>query len=375
MARWFQRLKQRPGVAHLLAAYTRFNLRFGLQFGAAITYFSVLAVVPVFMLAFSVAGFVLTIVRPELVPALASAIADAIGSADPATEDRIRALIERALSNYKAIGIIGLVSALYSGAGWMGNLKNAVRGQLSDHLERGPQPNFFVKHLINLATLIGLIVAVAVTFGLASLSTALADSVIDWLGLNTVGWLEPVLRLVPIAFSIGAGWLLYMYLFTVLPESREPGKIVRRGALLGAVGLTILEYLTSFLLAQFSGSPSALLFGPVIAVMVFFNLFSQLILFIAAWIATGRGYAVDLTEYEAVAPIEDSEVQDAGAVVPAKIAAQSVRAGLTAGYITGAAIGAGLGALLTYVVSAVRRRGYSNSKSNWAQAKARPTAL
>ena len=128
MARWFQRLKQRPGVAHLLAAYTRFNLRFGLQFGAAITYFSVLAVVPVFMLAFSIAGFVLTIVRPELVPALASAIADAIGSADPATEDRIRALIERALSNYKAIGIIGLVSALYSGAGWMGNLKNAVRG-------------------------------------------------------------------------------------------------------------------------------------------------------------------------------------------------------------------------------------------------------
>ena len=242
-------------------------------------------------------------------------------------------------------------------------------------MERGPQPNFFVKHLINLATLIGLIVAVAVTFGLASLSTALADSVIDWLGLNTIGWLEPVLRLVPIAFSIGAGWLLYMYLFTVLPESREPGKIVRRGALLGAVGLTILEYLTSFLLAQFSGSPSALLFGPVIAVMVFFNLFSQLILFIAAWIATGRGYAVDLTEYEAVAPIEDSEVQDAGAVVPAKIAAQSVRAGLTAGYITGAATGAGLGALLTYVVSAVRRRGYSNSKSNRAQAKTRPTAL
>jgi membrane protein len=155
-----------------------------------------------------------------------------------------------------------------------------------------------------------------------------------------------------------------MYLFTVLPESREPGKIVRRGALLGAVGLTILEYLTSFLLAQFSGSPSALLFGPVIAVMVFFNLFSQLILFIAAWIATGRGYAVDLTEYEVKAPIEDSGVHDAEAVVPQKIAAQSVRAGLTAGYITGAATGAGLGAALAYVVSALRGRGNSNRKSS-----------
>jgi membrane protein len=364
MAKWVERLKRRPGVAHLLAAFERFNLRFGAQFGAAVTYFSVLAVVPVFMLAFSIAGFVLTIVRPELVPVLASAIADAIGSADPATEERIRALIERALSSYKAIGIIGLVSALYSGAGWMGNLKNAVRGQLSDHLERGPQPNFFLKHLINLVTLLGLIVAVAVTFGLASVSTSLADSVIDWLGLNTIGWLEPVLRLVPIAFSIGAGWLLYMYLFTVLPESREPWKIVRRGALLGAVGLTILEYLTSFLLAQFSGSPSALLFGPVIAVMVFFNIFSQLILFIAAWIATGREYAVDLTEYEATAPVvEDSAVPDAPAVVPQKIAAKSVRAGLTAGYITGAATGAGLGAALAYVVSALRGRRNSSGKS------------
>jgi membrane protein len=245
----------------------------------------------------------------------------------------------------------------------MGNLKNAVRGQLSEHLERGPQPNFFVKHLINLATLLGLILAVAVTFGLASVSTSLADSVIDWLGLNTIGWLEPVLRLVPIVFSIGAGWLLYMYLFTVLPESREPGMIVRRGALLGAVGLMILQYLTSFLLAQFSGSPSALLFGPVIAVMVFFNLFSQLILFIAAWIATGRGYAVDLTEYEVTAPIEELAVHDAAAVVPEKIAAHSVRAGLTAGYITGAATGAGIGALVAYLVSAVRYRGYSDSKS------------
>jgi membrane protein len=126
----------------------------------------------------------------------------------------------------------------------------------------------------------------------------------------------------------------------------------------------VLQYSTGLLFNLFGINRAASIFGPVIVLMLFFNIFAQLILFIAAWIATGRGYAVDLTEYEATAPVEDSEVHDAAAVVPEKIAAQSVRAGLTAGYITGAATGAGLGALLTYVVSAVRRRGYSNSKSN-----------
>jgi membrane protein len=369
MAEWVERLKQRPSAAHLLRAIARFNARYGLQFGAAITYFSVLAVVPVFMLAFSIAGFVLTIVRPDLLEPLAATIADSIGSGDPATEERIQALIQRAFSSYKAIGVVGLVSALYSGAGWMGNLKRAIRVQWRERLER-PKPahNYVVRTLINLATLLGLIFAVAVTFALASLSTSLAGSVIDWMDLNHIGWLEPVLRLVPIAFSISAGWLLFMYLFTVLPERREPWKPVRRGALMGAVGLAILQYLTSFLLAQFSGSPSALLFGPVIAVMVFFNLFSQLILFIAAWIVTDRDEAVDLDQNEAAVqqvapPPEVSDYVDAPATVSQKVAAQSVRAGMRAGYFTGAATGAGVGAALAYVLAALRGHGRSKDKS------------
>jgi membrane protein len=351
-------------AAHLKAAFERFNQRYGFQFGAAITYFSVLAVVPVFMLAFSIAGFFLTIVRPDLLHPLASVIADTIGSADPATEDKIRVLIERALSSYGAIGIVGLVSALYSGAGWMGNLKNAVRVQWSQHLEQQiSQRSFVVRHLINLVTLLGLIAAVGVTFGLASLSTALADSVLDWLGLNTIRWLEPVLRLVPVVFSIGAGWLLFIYLYNVLPEKREPFRTVRRGAFIGAIGLAILQYLTSFLLARFSTSPSALLFGPVIAVMVFFNLFAQLILFVSAWIVTAGEDAVEPAEDKPTVQVErpvEAEERPAAAMVPQQVAVQSVRVGLTAGYITGAATGAGIGAVLTYVVSAIRGRSNSH---------------
>jgi membrane protein len=107
-----------------------------------------------------------------------------------------------------------------------------------------------------------------------------------------------VLHLLPIVFSVGAGWVLFVYLYTVLPETREPWPVIRRGALLGAVGLAILQYLASFLFGLFSHNAAAALFGPVIVLMLFFNLFAQLILFVAAWIATARQEAVSVSDEE-----------------------------------------------------------------------------
>ena len=54
MPDWLDRLKAKPWVAHLLRAVERFNNRLGTQFAAAITYFSVLALVPIMLFAFSI---------------------------------------------------------------------------------------------------------------------------------------------------------------------------------------------------------------------------------------------------------------------------------------------------------------------------------
>ncbi|SDT46936.1 YhjD/YihY/BrkB family envelope integrity protein [Microlunatus soli] len=283
------KITSRPVIAHLLRANTRFGERLGNQFGAAITYFSVLAIVPIIMFAFSVLGFILVVAMPQLMDETLGKINEALGSMDAGTRKSISGVIENALKNYAAIGIVGALSALYSGAGWMGNLKDAVRAQWRPSFDmQVKKQNFLIKTLSNLVILLGLLIMMAVTFGIASVSTALSDNIIGWIGLDDVGWLRPVLKLVPILVSVGAGWLIFMYLYIVLPETREPWKFVRRGALIGAIGLGVLQYLTSFLISKFAGNPAAALFGPVIALMLFFNLFARLILFVAAWIGTAE---------------------------------------------------------------------------------------
>ena len=61
-------------VTHLLRAIDRFSSRLGNQLAAAITYFSVLAIVPVLMIAFSILGLTIEVLRPDLAETLLEAI-------------------------------------------------------------------------------------------------------------------------------------------------------------------------------------------------------------------------------------------------------------------------------------------------------------
>ena len=58
------KVQRNPVIAHLLRAAERFNDRLGNQFGAAITYFSFLSMIPILMVSFAAAGFVLAGTQP-----------------------------------------------------------------------------------------------------------------------------------------------------------------------------------------------------------------------------------------------------------------------------------------------------------------------
>ena len=346
-------------IAHIQRAVQRYNGRFGYQFGAGVAYFSVLAIVPVIMVAFSILGFFLVELRPDLVNTVADLATAQFRGVDPDTIATVEAGIISLLQNYTSIGVVGLIAGLYAGATWMGHLRNAIdaqwRSDFDAEREIIPYP---IKVAVNLVRMAGLLVAVGITFGLATVSTNVAQQVASWLGFGDSWVTSAVLRVLAPALSLVAGWLTFCYIYIVVPRQRESWRHIWIGAIFGALGLFILQYGTALIINVLSGNTAAAVFGPVIVVMLFFNLFAQLILIIAAWIATWDEPAfIDLEESRVRFALTPSHPVESGPpTVAEENARRAVGMGLGAGWVTGAATGVGFGAFLAWLVARVFRR-------------------
>ncbi|WP_432557541.1 YhjD/YihY/BrkB family envelope integrity protein [Granulicoccus sp. GXG6511] len=299
-----QKILAHPTVAHVLRMNARFTNRLGMQFAGAVTYFSVLAMVPILMFAFAIAGMVLTEFRPDLLATLKDSVVGMIEGAPEDVTANIADVIEDAASNWAGIGIIGLLSLAYAGSGWIKNLKSAVRAQFRPEFDQAEdKSNIVVETLKNLGILLMLLLAVAVTFGVASFATSMTSTVIGWLGLENVPGIGFFTRALSLLISLAAGWILFLFLYRVLPEHKPRTKALLIGALIGSAVLAILQYFTGALVGSFLNNPAAALFGPVIVLLLFFNLFARVILMVAAWIATDNQPAVAHKWTEADRPL------------------------------------------------------------------------
>jgi len=284
-----KRIASRPGVKHVIAAMTRYGDRLGSQFAGAMTYFSFLSLVPILMVGFSVAGIILRN-NQELLTTLENEVAKLLPGE---IANQVVALIDSVVANPLAIGIVGLLIALYSGIGWMGNLRRAIRALWGRKFESGKAnaDSLVMGTIKDLGALAGLAVAVTVSVGLSAIGAQFAGTILGWLGLSDVSWLLPVLTVVPILIAMAADVLIFMWVYTILPprSQRSPFKARIRGSIIAAVGFEILKFaLTTILPAVTGSSKTAAIFGPVIGLLFFFNLVAQLVLFVAAWVATAN---------------------------------------------------------------------------------------
>ncbi len=348
---WWKRFSQRPFVAHLLRAVDRFNLRGGVQLAAAITYFSVLSMVPILMLAFSVLGFTLTVFQPL---AMAS-IETWIKSQLPPDSDLARSLydlIVGALTNWASILGFGLVIILWVGSGWVGNLKRAVRLLMRTDVDNpGKQVILPLDILANFGGLFAILAGVFATFASSLVATSLGGVVGEWLGVGgSLGWTS-LIRFVGFVLSLGIGAAGFRLLFGWFSPDPVPSHLAWVGAGIGSLALLLLQALAGFLWGSFSRNLGFAVFGSTIVVMIFLNLFATLILYIAAWLATSAAPA----EPEPVAlpqvPVEPVENRPGELYVSSDVARRTLGIGLGTGYTIGAATGLGLGAIL---VSALR---------------------
>jgi membrane protein len=349
-------------VAHLLRAVERFTSRLGNQFAAAITYFSVLAIVPILMLAFSILGLTVTVLRPDL----AQTLIDAIGKQlENGGGKAVATSLVGTLKDWRGVGIVALLSAAYAGTGWVGNIRQAINAMWHPEAIRPVGKPGILGWLStlgkNLLILLGLIILGGVTVGVSLSATTAQSLILSWLHLDH-SWVASLLTVVvALALSLLTGWVLFLYLYRILPTDPGPLRDLARGALFGSVGLAALQYFAGALTGLFAQNKAAVIFGPVIVLFLSLNIFATLVMLGAAWTATAvegdeAGPSMIEDPEPPMIPLADHPAVAGTALVPERIARRGVTVGMVAGYALGGAAGLGFGAVLGRIAGGLAHR-------------------
>lgn len=326
-------VQTRPWLDHLIRAAGRFQRCRGDYYAAGITYFTVLALFPLLMVAFSVAGYILA-AQPEVL----TRIHDQIVSHVPGSMGgQITELVDRAVGSRTGVGVFGLLGALYTGSGWMANLRAA----LTEQWEQKREPAAWWKtKLSDLWALFGLLLALTVTLGLSAASSGdIGGWLLDKVGLDHLWGASILLRVASILLALLASWVLFTWMIARLP--REPLTFVSamRAGALAALAFEAFKQVASLYLSSVLRSPAGAVFGSIVGIMVFFYFTYRIVLFATAWAATA-------VENMAMAPVQPPE--------PAVITPRMhVRTGPTAVETIGLV---GAGALAALGLSSLRRR-------------------
>ena len=275
------RLRQRhEWLDRLIRAAVRYQNQYGDYYAAAITYFSVLAMVPLLMIAFAIAGFVLA-GNPDLLEQLKTSITTAIPN--PELSAMLNGVVNEAINEAGAVGLIGLAAALYSGLSWMTNLREALTALWTQ--EPTPQP-ILKRYASDLLSLIGLGLAMAISFGISAVGSGFGRHVLYLIGVDEPPFALVVLEVLARVLSLLASWLVFVWVLARLPRKPVTLRSAIWGALFAAVGVEVLKQVGVIYLNSVTRSPAGAAFGPILGLLVFAYLSSRFILFVTAWTAS-----------------------------------------------------------------------------------------
>ncbi|MEV4130409.1 inner membrane protein YhjD [Nocardia sp. NPDC049707] len=326
------RIQSRPWLDHLIRAGGRYERQRGDYYAAGITYFTVLSLFPLLMVAFAVAGFVLS-GHPDLLTDLQHKI---IENLPGSLGDQLNDLIVKAIRSRGTVGTLGLLVGAYTGLGWMANLRAALTEQWE---QQSPKGNWLFTKLSDLGALIGLALAFIVSISLSALaSSTLGARLLIKLHLSELPGARQLLVLISILLGFFASWAVFAWMIARLPREPVTLRSAARAAALAALVFEIFKYVASFYLQRVLTSPAGATFGSVIGLMVFSYITYRILLFATAWAATASE-----NEPEAEIPPPDH------AVIKPRMSTPGLSMGAGAAYF-------GAGALAALVLSGLRRR-------------------
>ncbi|WP_432152291.1 YihY/virulence factor BrkB family protein [Streptomyces sp. bgisy029] len=261
---------------HAWRSYERLEKVHWARLAAAITFISFLALFPLIAVGAAIAAALLSDKQLDT-------IKDKLAEQVPGISDQLG--IDALVANAGTVGLVAGALLLFTGVGWIGSMRECLRAvwELDDVQEANP----VVAKLKDAVLLVGLGGAALATLAVSTVGTTAVGWTADQLGIPEGGAGGILLRLAALVVAVLADFLLILYLLTLLPGVEPPRRRLVVAALVGAVGFELLKLLLGSYMKGVAGKSMYGAFGVPIALMLWINFSAKLLLFCAAWTATG----------------------------------------------------------------------------------------
>lgn len=261
-------------TTHAWRSYERLDRVKWTRLAAAMTFTSFVALFPLLSLAAAVAAATLSKDRQN-------ELQDKIAEQVPGISDQLN--IQGLIDNAGTVGLIAGALLLFTGIGWVDATRGCLRAvwELPDEEE-----NPLLHRAKDGGVLVGLGGALLVTVAISTVASALVGWIVRQLGLDG-GFGSVLLYVAAFAVAVLADFLLLLYVLTLLPGVQPARRRLVVAALIGAIGFELLKLLLSGYMQGVAAKSMYGAFGVPVALLLWINFTSKLVLFCAAWTATG----------------------------------------------------------------------------------------
>ncbi|WP_416520453.1 YihY/virulence factor BrkB family protein [Streptomyces achromogenes] len=277
-------LKRLPGIGpivtrltitHAWRCYERLDRVKWARLAAAMTFVSFVALFPLLTVAAAVTAATLS-------PARQKTVEQRIADQFPGLSEQLD--LTSLVQNAGTVGVIAGAALLFTGIGWVGQVRDCLRAvwELPDQGE-----NLVLAKVKDTVILLGLGGALLVTLAASTLASAAVGLVSRQFGLDEHGWGTALLQVAAFVVAVLADFLVLLYVLTLLPGVEPPRRRLLVAALLGAVGFELLKLLLSGYVQGVAAKSVYGAFGVPVALLLWINFTAKLVLFCAAWTATG----------------------------------------------------------------------------------------
>jgi membrane protein len=260
---------------HAWRSYERLERVHWTRLAAAITFVSFLALFPLIAVGAAVGAALLS---TEQLNTIEEKLAEQV----PGISDRLG--IDNLVANAGTVGLVAGALLLFTGIGWVGSMRECLRAvwEMDDADEGNP----VVRKLKDAGLLLGLGGAALLTLAASTAGSTAVGRTAGLLGIPDRGPGGVLLQAAALAVAVFADFLLLLYLLTLLPGVEPPRRRLMVAALVGAVGFELLKLLIGSYMKGVASKSMYGAFGVPVALLLWINFTSKLLLVCAAWTAT-----------------------------------------------------------------------------------------